>query len=123
MLLIANILAMSEKMRRLMALVVALTLVVAGATHVVQASDMAVKMSTASASDMPSSGGCGGCDSNDDMQKGCFALCGINVAAILPSPALAPAVTAVSLAVPTFAAISGDHGPPELSPPRTIGMN
>ena len=113
---------MPENVRRLIALFVALTLVVAGATQVVRASDMAVKMSAVSTSDMSASGGCGECDGDDSMPNGCFALCGINMAAVLPSAHWAPSIILESLTVPFFAAIGGHHGPPDPYPPRPISL-
>lgn len=111
---------MSEKVRRLIALFLALTLVVAGTTQLVQASDMAIKMSAStSMGDMPMPGGCDGCSGGDDgMTMACFAVCGNTTAAILP---FAPAVASIGFVSPTASfvtAVAGHHRPPDPYPPR-----
>lgn len=114
---------MSEKVRNLIVLFLALTLVIAGAVQVVQASDMAVKMSAAtSTSDMPMTGGCSGCSDDGGTPMACFAICGSTMAAILPS---APFVASVALVSPTapFVTTVVDHrGPPDPSPPRPTSL-
>lgn len=111
---------MSEKVRRFLGLFFALAFVVAGVAQGAHASDMAVKMSAASTSDMPMSGGCSGCNGDDDgMAMACFAVCGSIVAAILPSaPTVAPEVLK-SLATPLIASVVDHHGPPDPYPPRS----
>ena len=109
---------MPEKVRHLSALFLALALVVGGVTHGVHASDMAVKMATAPASEMPMPSGCNGCsDDNHGMPLACFAFCG-GVVAVLP---VVPTVAAaVSVCPPAASALSiaGHHGPPDPYPPR-----
>jgi hypothetical protein len=115
---------MSEKVRHLIALFLALTLVVAGPTQFVQASDMAGKMSAStSVGDTPMPGGCDGCSGGDDgMTMACFAVCGTTMAAILP---FAPAVASIVFVSPTASlvtAIAGQHGPPDPYPPRPASL-
>lgn len=115
--------AMSGKIRRLIALFLALALVVAGTAQVVQGSDMAVKMSAAPAvSDMPMPGSCGGCSGDDGMPKACFAVCASAMTAILPSTPLVPSITLVSPIVPLATVIAGHQGPPDPYPPRPISL-
>lgn len=115
---------MLEKVRRRIALFLALTMVVAGAAQIVQASDMAVKMSVAaSAGDMPMTGGCSGCSDDDGTSMACVAICGSAMAAILPT---APFVAPVALVPPTAAfgiTVAGHHGPPDPYPPRPASLD
>lgn len=111
--------AMSQKLRHLYVLFLALTLVVAGVAQGVQASDMAVKMSAASTSDMPMPGGCSGC-SDDGTPMACVAVCGSTVAAILPSAATITPGVLISTPAPFVASIVDHHGPPDPYPPRPI---
>ncbi len=118
---------MSEKVRRLLGLFLALALVVAGPAHGVQASDMAVKMSTAnSTSDMPMPGGCSGCSGcsggDDGMPMVCFAVCGSTITGILPSAPLVVPIGSVSPTLPIVIAIAGHHGPPDPYPPRPTSL-
>jgi hypothetical protein len=113
---------MSLTVRRLLGLLLALTLVVGGAVQNVQSADMAIKMAVAS--DMPMPGGCSGCNGDDDgMPMACSAICGSPVAAIVP---LAPVLSASSLPVPALAFADlqiGQRGPPDPYPPRPSSMN
>ncbi len=115
---------MSEKVRPLIALFLALALVVAGTAQVVQASDMAVKMSAGpSASEMPMPSGCGGCSGGDDSTPmACFAVCGNTITAILPSAPLVAVAALASPTVPFVTAITGHHGPPDPYPPRPTSL-
>ena len=114
---------MLEKVRRQIALFLALTMVVAGAAQVVQASDMAVKMSVAtSASDMPMTGGCSGCSDDDGTPMACFAICGSTMAAILPSAPFVASVASVSPTAPFVTTVAGHHGPPDPYPPRPTSL-
>lgn len=115
---------MSEKVRRLVALLLALTLVVAGAAQGVQASDMAVQMSAAtSTSDMPMTGGCSGCSGDEDgMPMACFAICGSTMAAILPSAPIVASVALVSPTAPFVTTVVDHRGPPDPSPPRPTSL-
>ena len=117
--------AMSLPVRRLVGLLLALTLVVGGVMQGVQASDMAVKMAVASgASDMPMPDGCSGCGGNDDgMPMACSAICASTVSAIVPA---APVLYISSLPVPALAFAdlqTGQRGPPDPYPPRPSSMN
>ena len=106
-----------KKARCISALLLVLALVVGSVTQGVQASDMALKMATATM-DMPMPGGCNGCSGDDPgMLAACSAVCGI--AAVLP---LVPTVAgAISVAPPAARAISvaGLHGPPDPYPPKS----
>lgn len=113
---------MSQTVRRLYALFLALALVVTGAAQGVQASDMAVKMAATSTSDMPMPGGCSGCSGDDGMPMACFAVCGSTMSAILPSaPLVAPSVLASPTAL-FITAVVGHHGPPDPYPPRPTSL-
>jgi len=115
---------MSEKVRHLIAVFLALALVVAGTAQLVQASDMAVKMSVgSSASEMPMPGGCGGCSGGDDSTPmACFAVCSSTITAILPSTLLVAFVALASPTVRVVTAITGHHGPPDPYPPRPTNL-
>lgn len=113
---------MSEKVRRLIGLFLALTLSLTGVVQGVQASDMAVKMSAASIGDMPTPDGCSGCNGDDGMPMACSAVCGTSVPAILPtSPVVAPR-SPLSLPVALVASVVEHHGPPDPYPPRPISV-
>ena len=116
--------AMSERVRRLIGLFLALTLAIAGAAQSAQASDMAVKMSAASTSDMPLPSGCNGCSGDDDgMPMACSAVCGSTVAAIMPAgPTVASAVSASPL-TPFITSVVDHHGPPDPYPPRPTSLS
>jgi hypothetical protein len=113
---------MSLSVRRLVGLLLALTLVVGGAVQNVQSADMAAKMAVAS--DMPMPDGCSGCGGdNDGMPMVCSAICGSTVSAIVPE---APVLSISSLPVPVaaFAGLQiGQRGPPDPYPPRPSSMN
>lgn len=112
---------MSERAYRLLALFLALALVAAGTAQGVQASDMAVKMSAASTSDMPMPGGCSGGD--EGLPMACFAVCGGTMSAILPAASsLAPRALG-SPTAPFIAAVVDHHGPPDPYPPRPTTLS
>lgn len=115
---------MPQKARRFLGLLLVLTLVVGGAAQHVQAADMDVKMSAASASDMPMSDNCSGCDeADDDGSAACFAVCGNAITAIIGSP---PTLAPGRLAIPVASLASsgvGQHGPPDPYPPRSASLN
>lgn len=116
---------MPQRIRRLLGLLLALTLVVGGATQSVQGADMAVKMSAVgAASDMPMSDGCGGCSGGDDgMPMACSAICGSTVSAIIPT---APALAIAGRSAPALAFANidtGQRGPPDPYPPRPTSLN
>jgi hypothetical protein len=107
-------------LRRIFALLLALTLVVGLAAHGVGVSDMGVKMATASASDMPMSGPCGEC-SNDKagMSTGmCAAYCSAGSFLLLAAEAFdVPHAGSTGFLVPGLTLPS--HGsPPDPYPPR-----
>lgn len=114
---------MSQRIRHLVGLLLALTLVVGGAVQSVQGADMAVKMSAASAaSDMPMPDGC--CGGGDDgMPTDCSAICGSTISAIIPT---APSLAIASLPVPALAFVdinAGQRGPPDPYPPRPTSLS
>ena len=111
------------KVRRILALLLAVTLIVAGTVNGVQATEMSVKM-TASATDMPMTGGCDGCAGGDhDMAStACFMLCG-GVMAVLPSVPLVAVGSLISSHAAQAAAVAGLHGPPDPYPPRPTILN
>lgn len=109
---------MSDKVRRISALLLALTLAVGLVTHGVRAGDMGAKMTVATASDM-ASGKCDGCGSGDDSMAAaaCSAYCsGVTVtqmaAVVVDTPAVDIRGTAAAPAV------KGHGDPPEPYPPR-----
>lgn len=114
---------MTQKVRRLLGLLLALTLIVSGAAQGVRGTDMAAKMSAASTSDMPMPGGCSGCSSDDDgMPMACSVNCGSSISAIIPT---APVLAIVSLSAPAQAfadANIGQRGPPDPYPPRPTSL-
>ena len=114
---------MLNKVRPILGLLLALTLVVSGGVQGVEASDMAVKMSTASTSNIPMPGGCSGCSGDDGLPMACFAVCGSTMSAILPA---APSVAPSALASPTalfITAVVGHHEPPDPYPPRPTSLS
>lgn len=115
---------MSQKIRRLLGLLLALTLVVGGSAQSVQGTDMAVKMSAASINDMPMPGGCSGCAGDDDsMSMACSAICGSTITAIIPT---APILALAELAAPALGSVdinTGQRGPPDPYPPRPTSLN
>ena len=113
---------MSEKVRRLLGLFLALTLVVGPMVQLVQASDMFAMMTMATPGEMPTPGGCSGCSGNDGMPMACSAICGGTISAILPT---APSVTPSPLASPTaffITVVVNHHGPPDPYPPRPTSL-
>lgn len=115
---------MSRSLRRLIGLVLALTLVVGGALQSVQASDMAVKMSTAAASDMTMPGGCSGCGGdNDGKPMACFAICNAGFSAILSSSVTFVATDRNTPVATSPSRITGLHGPPDPYPPRPTNLS
>ena len=103
---------------RFSVLLLTLALVAGPVVQVVQASDMATKMSMASATDMPIPVGCSGCTGDDQGMAACFAVCNSSVVAILPfGPAIGIGAM-VSLPAPLIASVAGHHGPPDPYPPR-----
>jgi hypothetical protein len=111
------------KVRRIVALLLAVTLVVTGTVNSVQAADMTVKM-TAVATDMPMPGGCNGCSGDDHglSSTSCFTLCG-GVTAILQPVPLVAAETLISSPPSPTTGVVGLHGPPDPYPPRPISLS
>ena len=105
-----------NRIRRLCAVFLALTLAVGVSTHGVHASDMGVKM-VAAASDMPMSGKCD-CGGNDKMS---VASCSSQCAGIpaIQAPSLALGIVLVGgyadIAAPS---VTGHTRPPDPYPPR-----
>ncbi|MBM1170124.1 hypothetical protein [Microvirga arabica] len=103
-------------LRRLCALVLALTLAVGLATHGVKAAQMSAQMAAAAMS-APMPDGCDGCDQDGDTMPACAALCAAMIA-VLPLPpdlvsvARAPAHPALVLQA------TGLRGPPDPFPPK-----
>jgi hypothetical protein len=111
------------KVRRIFALLLAVTFIVAGAVNGVQATDMSVRM-TVSATDMPMPDGCNGCPGGDHgiSSTACFMLCG-GVMAVLPSVPPVVAVTVVASPAAQAVVVAGLHGPPDPYPPRPTILN
>lgn len=110
---------MSEKVRRISALFLALALAVGLVTHGVQASAIGAKMAVAAASDMPMPGKCDGCG---DVQKAmaaaaCAAYCGAVIALPVAEAAFA-AVPAETLGYIVGPNPAGHTVPPDPYPPR-----
>ena len=108
------------KLRRIFALLLALTLTVGLAAHGVGVSDMGVKMTTASASDMPMPGKCGDCGNDKaGMSAGvCAAYCSAGSFLLLAAEAFdVPQADSTAFLVPGLTLPS--HGsPPDPYPPR-----
>jgi hypothetical protein len=109
---------MSARIRRISALLLALTLAVGLVTHAVRAAGMDAKMAVAAASDMVP-GKCDGCGSGDDNMSSaaCSAHCsGVMVTQV---PAMLVDVPVVDVrGVSAVPAIKGHGDPPEPYPPR-----
>ena len=115
---------MSQRLRRLIGLVLVLTLAVGGALQSVQASDMAVKMSTAAVSDMTMPGGCSGCSGdNDGTPMVCFAICNAGFSAVLSSNTIFVATDRTAPVATSPSRITGLHGPPDPYPPRPTSLS
>lgn len=116
---------MSERFRHLIVLLLALTLVVAGAAQSVQATDMAVRMSaTASTGDMPMAGGCSGCSGDEDgLPMACFAVCGNMMTAIVPTAPFVASAVLVSQTGTSLTPIVGHRGPPDPYPPKPTSLS
>ena len=106
-----------NRIRRLCAVFLALTLVVGVWTHGVHASDMGVKMAAAAASDMPMPGKCD-CGGNDKMSvASCSSQC-TGIPAI-QAPSLALDIILVgSYADVAAPPATGHTRPPDPYPPR-----
>ena len=108
---------MSENVRRISALFLALVLAVGLAAHGVRASDIGVKMVAAAATDMPMPGKCDGCgDDHKAMAAACSAYCGTVVVLPLAGAAfdVVPAVIVENFVgpSPTGRTVSPDPYPP-----------
>ena len=106
-----------NRIRRLCAVFLALTLAVGVSTHGVHGSGMGVKMAAAAASDVPMPGKCD-CGGNDETSAAscssqCCGIAGIQA----PSPALDIALVGVHSAVAAPPA-NGHTRPPDPYPPR-----
>ena len=110
---------MSEKLRRISAILIALALGVGLLAHGVGASNMGVKMALAAANDMPATDKCDGCGSGDDgMSLGaCSAYCSTFTA--LPSAAAVFDMLPMEIRGHTAVPIAMGWGiPPDPYPPK-----
>jgi hypothetical protein len=110
--------------RRLSALLLALALALGPGSYGMAAPDMATKMTTAAAGDMPMHDGCNGCLGNDRgmAATACFTFCS-GAVAVLPWVSAVGAVdTMVPLALPVVP-IAGRQSPPDPPPPRPAVLN
>jgi hypothetical protein len=110
---------MSERCRRIVTVLLALTLVVGLVPHGLRAADADATMVMAGISEMPMSGKCDGCGDDQDAMTSaaCSAYCGSMVALPLIGPAFEPvsAQAFAGIAEPPFA----DRTiPPDPYPPR-----
>jgi hypothetical protein len=116
---------LSEKTRRISALLSALVLAVGLVTHGFAGTDMVVKFSMTAAADMPKandmpmSGKCDGCagDEQGVAPAACSAFCG----AVIAAPSVAAVFDAVPIGTlgPSAGAIVPGHAdPPDPYPPR-----
>lgn len=111
-----------NRIRRLCAVVLALTLAVGVSTHGVHASDMGVKMAAAAASDMPMPGKCD-CGGNDKMSvTSCSSQCAGIPAILTPSLALDIVLVGgyADVAAPSA---TGHTRPPDPYPPRPVVLS
>jgi hypothetical protein len=111
---------MSEKTRRIVAVLLALSLVIGPTAYGFGVSAMTVEMVTGATNDMPMSGKCDGCASDrDGMSAGaCAAYCGSMVA--LPAVVVAT-IEALPLVLPKpmlRLKMAGIWPPPDPYPPR-----
>ncbi len=109
---------MSEKVRRISAVFLALALAVGLVAHGVRASDIGVKMAAAAATDMPMPGKCDGCgDDQKAMAAACSAYCGTVIALPFTGTAFdaVPAEILRAFAGPTP---TSHTVPPDPYPPR-----
>jgi len=108
-----------DRMRRVLALVLALALVAGLATYDAHASSMNRQMVTATACDMSMPGGCNGCGDDRGMPSGaCFTFCG-GVIALLPSGVTETIATSVTPPPGPVASMSGRAGSPDPYPPKS----
>jgi hypothetical protein len=113
-----------EKLRRISAVVLALTLALGLVVHGIGNSDLGMKSAmAAAASDMPMSGDCNGCgDDHSSMPTACAAFCGS--VAVLPVTAVIVDVVAIDTLYPPAAEDATGHvGPPDPYPPRPVSMS
>ena len=106
--------------RRLVALVLALTLTVGLAVHHGAAADMGADMASMVAGDMPGGGMCDGCGTgNEGMSLGaCSADCTTS-AALLSGAAVADALSPLTVTHPAMPMGVGWSVPPDPYPPRS----
>jgi hypothetical protein len=121
---------LSEKTRRISAVLSALVLAVGLVTHGFGGTDIMVKSAMTAAgnmpmsSDMPMPGTCNGCagDEKGVAPGACSALCGAVIA--LPSVATVYDVVLVGTLGPSAGVIATGHAdPPDPYPPRSISLN
>lgn len=113
------------KLRRIFALLLVLTLAVGLVAHGAGVSDMGVKMATASASDMPVPGKCGGC--GDDKAGMPTGMCGVYCTAGTFLPLAAEAFDVASTSSTGFltagVTLPGHGYPPDPYPPRSAVLS
>jgi hypothetical protein len=110
---------MSEKVRRIVTVLLALTLAAGLVTQGARAADIGAKMAVTAAMDMPMSGKCDGC--RDDQKGMAAAACSLhcsNIAALplletVPDPVPAEIVGSISGPTPP-----GHAAPPDPYPPK-----
>jgi hypothetical protein len=117
--------SMSERFRRVVAVMLAVTFVVGLVPRGVRAADAGVKMAMVAATDMPTTGKCDGCcngcgDDQQAMASGaCSAYCSDFVA--LPAMAIAVAVAPVETSWHAVGLIRAGHTiPPDPHPPKPV---
>ena len=113
---------MLEKTRRIVAVLLALSLAIGLTAHGFRASAMAVEMATGAANDMPMSGKCDGCVSDGDVMSAgaCAAYCSGMIA--LPAVVVA-AIEALRPVMPKHmldAKMAGIWPSPDPYPPKPV---
>lgn len=103
-------------LRRLCALVLALTLAVGLATHGVKAAQMSAQTAAAAMS-APMPDGCDACDQDGDTMPACAALCAAMIAVLPLPPDLVSAARAPAHPVLVLRT-TGLRGPPDPFPPK-----
>jgi hypothetical protein len=110
---------MSEMLRRLSAVLLAVALAVAGLTHGIRAPDMGLNMAMAAASEMPVPDQCDGC--GNDQKGMTSAACSAHCASAVALPLISlvfdrmPAATVAPVPEPSA---TGHADPPDPYPPR-----
>ena len=113
-----------ERIRRILALVFALSLALGIVLHSTGSMELGVKPAmTAAASDMSMPGNCDGCGDHAGMLAVCAIHCG-GVVALPTTIVLSLGIVAVDILGPAAGQQATGHiGPPDPYPPRPIGMS